>query len=71
MTFKDLMFEIMIRCDCNQRELAYAAGLAPDQLSRYKRGQMPTLMTLQRIIRVANEKAKMNVTYKDIEDVIL
>lgn len=69
MLFKDLIKEIRIRCEITQSVLSDWANVEQNTISLYERGlRKPGLLSKHKIIRIANEKAGMNIKESDIEE---
>lgn len=69
MLFKELVREIRIKCNISQKILAEWSNIDQVSISYYERGsRKPGLLAKNKMIKVANEKAGMNVKDSDIDD---
>jgi DNA-binding XRE family transcriptional regulator len=69
MLCKDLIKQIRIKCGITQSVLSEWTKIDQQSISLYERGlRKPGLLVRHKIIKIANEKAGMNVKDSDIND---
>lgn len=69
MLCKDLIKKIRIKCGITQSVLSEWTKIDQQSISLYERGlRKPGLLVRHKIIKIANEKAGMNVKESDIDN---
>ena len=69
MLCKDLIKEIRIKCGITQRIFSEWTKIDQHSISLYERGiRKPGLLIRHKIIKIANEKAGMDIKDSDIEN---
>lgn len=60
---------IRVNCGITQCELSKITGIQQSNISKYENGKSkPALVTIKKLVDVANTKAGINLKYTDIED---